>query len=129
MVTTYIRLVILISSYRDILELGPAAEAAKQQADKEKRARQSRKQTGDLEAQRYMAGADNDPDSPGLERFYNKNVFICEPDGRPRWCATCGNWKLDRTYHNSEIGRCVHKLDHYCPWVGGTVARSCEYSF
>ncbi|TAQ83197.1 hypothetical protein B7494_g8480 [Chlorociboria aeruginascens] len=66
----------------------------------------------------------NDPDSPGLELFYTKDVFVCEPDGRPRWCSECGNWKPDRAHHLSTAGRCAYKSDHYCPWVGGVVGES-----
>jgi hypothetical protein len=51
---------------------------------------------------------------------------VCETDGRPRWCSTCCNWKLDRAHHCSELQRCVRKMDHYCPWVGGIVAETCE---
>lgn len=57
-----------------------------------------------------------DPDSPGLENFYTKDVFICEEDGRPKWCSDCSNWKPDRAHHCSDIGRCVRKMDHFCPW-------------
>lgn len=55
-------------------------------------------------------------DSPGLEQFYTKDVFVCEQDGRPRWCTDCGNWKPDRAHHCSDVGRCVRKMDHFCPW-------------
>ena len=34
----------------------------------------------------------NDPDSPGLELFYTKDVFVCSTDGRPIWCSECSNW-------------------------------------
>jgi len=52
----------------------------------------------------------------GLEAFYNRELFECEVDGLPRWCSTCKVWKPDRSHHCSEIGRCVYKMDHYCPW-------------
>jgi palmitoyltransferase len=57
-----------------------------------------------------------DADSPGLEQFYTNDVFVCEADGRPKWCSECGNWKPDRAHHCSSIGRCVRKMDHFCPW-------------
>jgi palmitoyltransferase len=79
----------------------------------------------DVEAQQYPAGPDTSPDSPGLERFYSKDVFVCENDGRPRWCSSCRAWKPDRAHHSSEINRCVKKMDHYCPWVGGIVSETC----
>jgi hypothetical protein len=39
-----------------------------------------------------IPGCNNDPDSPGLELFYTKNIFVCEMDGRPIWCSQCSNW-------------------------------------
>ena len=55
-------------------------------------------------------------ESPGLEQFYSKDVFVCEGDGRPIWCSKCMNWKPDRTHHCREVDRCVRKMDHFCPW-------------
>ncbi|OAQ96471.1 hypothetical protein LLEC1_06927 [Akanthomyces lecanii] len=61
----------------------------------------------------------------GLENFYSKDLFVCEADGRPKWCSGCRQWKPDRAHHSSEIGRCVRKMDHLCPWVGGMVSETC----
>lgn len=69
---------------------------------------------------------DLSPDSPGLEAFYSKDVFVCEADGRPKWCSHCRQWKPDRAHHSRELGRCVKKMDHLCPWVGGMVSETCE---
>lgn len=66
----------------------------------------------------------DDIDSPGLELFYTKDVFTCEVDGRPSWCSSCANWKPDRTHHCSSSGRCIKKMDHFCPWVGGPVGEN-----
>lgn len=54
--------------------------------------------------------------APDLRDFYTKDVFVCEGDGRPIWCSTCLNWKPDRSHHCREAGRCVKKMDHFCPW-------------
>ena len=51
-----------------------------------------------------------------LHEFYNMDVFICENDGLPRWCFHCNCWKPDRSHHCGELGRCVRKMDHFCPW-------------
>ena len=67
----------------------------------------------------------SDSDSPGLEDFYNKNVFVCEGDGRPIWCSMCLIWKPDRSHHCREVDRCVRKMDHYCPWQVVTVSVRC----
>lgn len=62
--------------------------------------------------------------APGLEQFYTKDIFVCDPQGKPIWCDKCKNWKPDRTHHCSQIGRCVHRMDHFCPWVGGIVSEN-----
>ena len=54
--------------------------------------------------------------SPDLQDIYSRDVFTCEGNGRPIWCYSCCNWKPDRAHHCREIGRCVRKMDHFCPW-------------
>ncbi|KAL4788677.1 DHHC palmitoyltransferase-domain-containing protein [Aspergillus varians] len=61
-------------------------------------------------------------DITGLEKFYKKDVFVCQPDGRPLYCSKCCHYKPDRTHHCREVDQCVHKMDHFCPWVGGVVS-------
>lgn len=63
-----------------------------------------------------------------VEDFWLKDVFVCNPDGRPRYCSTCYNWKPDRSHHCSEMNRCILKFDHFCPWVGGVVSET-SYKF
>ncbi|KAF3479736.1 palmitoyltransferase pfa5 [Arthroderma uncinatum] len=53
---------------------------------------------GEKNAQNY--------DPTGLEAFYMKDVFT------------------DRAHHCSEVDRCVRKMDHFCPWVGGVVSET-----
>jgi palmitoyltransferase len=55
-------------------------------------------------------------DTAGLESFYTKDVFVCQPDGRPIYCSTCCQYKTDRAHHCREVDRCVRKMDHFCPW-------------
>jgi palmitoyltransferase len=57
-----------------------------------------------------------DADAPDLEEFYRRDVFVCEMDGKPKWCTDCGNRKPDRAHRCSDVGRCVRKMDHFCPW-------------
>lgn len=48
----------------------------------------------------------------------------------PRYCSHCRNWKPDRAHHCRELGRCVWRMDHFCPWVGGVVSEtSTRYFF
>ena len=58
------------------------------------------------------------------EEFWHKDAFVCGWDGRPPFCSTCYNYKPDRAHHCSELGRCVIKMDHFCPWVGGIVSET-----
>lgn len=64
------------------------------------------------------------PAPAGIELFYTRPIFECDLDGLPRWCTKCKNWKPDRSNHCSELERCVFKMDHYCPWAGGTVTET-----
>jgi len=39
-----------------------------------------------------------------------------------RRCQKCnGNYKPPRAHHDSVTGRCIVKMDHFCPWVGNAV--------
>ncbi|KAI2637658.1 zf-DHHC-domain-containing protein [Hypomontagnella submonticulosa] len=121
MVATYLRVVLIVLLDPGVVPLGPVAiERRKTARDRRERGRQG----NDLESQPYYGGPDPNPDSPGLEKFYTKDVFICENDGRPKWCSECCNWKPDRVHHSSEIDRCVYRMDHYCPWVGGMIGEN-----
>ena len=71
----------------------------------------------------------NEPEpAPGLEEFWQKEVFVCDLRGLPIWCGQCNNWKPDRAHHNQDVGRCTMKMDHFCPWVGGVVGER-SYKF
>lgn len=59
--------------------------------------------------------------TPGLEAFYTKDMFVCDQYGLPIFCRYCNNWKPDRAHHSQDVGRCTMKMDHFCPWVGGVV--------
>lgn len=70
------------------------------------------------------SGAFANHDQPRAEDFWLKDVFVCNYDGRPPFCSTCLNFKPDRAHHCSEVDRCVRKMDHFCPWVGGIVSET-----
>jgi len=61
---------------------------------------------------------------PGIEYFYSKDIFVCDDVGLPIFCEKCLNWKPDRTHHCSEVNRCVRRMDHFCPWIGGVVSET-----
>ncbi|KAK4456882.1 putative palmitoyltransferase [Cladorrhinum samala] len=123
MLVTYFRVLVVIQHNPGVTPLGQKAIQLRE-ADK-KRKRRSQGTETDLEAgERYESCPDSNPDSPGLERFYSKDVFMCNTDGRPFWCSSCCNWKVDRAHHCSELERCVKKMDHFCPWVGGVIGET-----
>lgn len=39
----------------------------------------------------------------------------------PRWCAPCQKFKPPRSHHCKELGDCVVRMDHFCPWVNNCV--------
>ncbi|ROT41639.1 palmitoyltransferase PFA5 [Sodiomyces alkalinus F11] len=123
-VLSYIRTIWIIKTNTGLVPLGPHSQTVETRPHSSGRGRGGRRKQGDPESQPYYTGPDQDLDSPGLENFYSKDAFICESDGRPRWCSVCRNWKPDRAHHSSELGRCVRKMDHYCPWVGGMVSET-----
>jgi len=61
-------------------------------------------------------GSDGNALQNGLEQFWMRDTFVCDAEGRPKFCSTCLNYKPDRAHHCKEVGRCVRKMDHYCPW-------------
>ncbi|KFY38139.1 hypothetical protein V494_04501 [Pseudogymnoascus sp. VKM F-4513 (FW-928)] len=130
MAITYGRLVHIVTVDPGYLPLGPAAKKYNKD-DKNLPPQDSRatNRANDPLGHEYPSSEtaiarDDGADSPGLELFYTKDVFVCTQDGRPKWCSECANWKPDRTHHCSDVGRCVYKMDHYCPWVGGVVGEN-----
>ena len=71
-----------------------------------------------------QAGPSTTESAPGLQDFFSRDIFVCQGDGRPIWCSKCLNWKPDRAHHCREVDRCVRKMDHFCPWVGGVVSET-----
>ncbi|CAL3971068.1 unnamed protein product [Diplocarpon coronariae] len=121
---TFFRLLYITTFDPPVVPLGPRAIS-------DRNARHQRKErpaqdgiSGGPYDGRNNFGAQDDPDCPGLELFYTKDVFVCELDGKPKWCSSCQNWKPDRAHHDSSSGRCIRKMDHFCPWVGGPVGES-----
>ena len=120
MIASYLRTMLTITFDCGVVPLGPLAIERRRQASKKGKTTQG----SITEGYPYYAGPDLNPDSPGLEQFYHKDVFVCESDGRPKWCSECCNWKPDRAHHSSEVNRCVYRMDHYCPWVGGMIGEN-----
>ncbi|KAL1970997.1 hypothetical protein VTN77DRAFT_2831 [Rasamsonia byssochlamydoides] len=86
--------------------------------------------SADVEGARDQIGGKAFPlDPAGLESFYMKEVFVCQEDGRPPYCSKCCQFKTDRAHHCREVDRCVRRMDHFCPWVGGVVSESSHKFF
>lgn len=120
---TYARLLYIVNSDPGYVPLGPRAMLKKKRRTEP--ARTGSSATDGTFSSSYENTLDRtNPDCPGLENFYTRDIFACEPDGRPRWCTECENWRPERSHHCREIGRCVRKMDHFCPWVGGVVGET-----
>ena len=80
-----------------------------------------------------LLNGDDHPDEPNdldLERLCNyaqREIFVCNDDGKPVYCEWCHGWKPERAHHSADVNRCVEKMDHFCPWwVVVTRPRSCS---
>lgn len=124
MAAAYLRTFFTTQLNPGLVPLSSREQTEREAAEKLRKRRHKRSR--DDEESAYVP-PDTNPDSPGLEAFYSKDVFVCEVDGRPKWCSECQQWKPDRSHHSSDLGRCVRKMDHFCPWVGGIVSETCKF--
>ena len=108
-VSSFFRMLWTIYRHPGFIERGPSKHAATLEDEKTEQA-----PTELLERLSFPA--------PTLDDILSKDVFVCQPNGTPRWCTTCRIWRPDRSRHCREKNRCVLKLDHFCPWVGGVVS-------
>lgn len=67
-----------------------------------------------------------DADSRPMEQY---DAYICDYEGLPLFCEKCSIFKPDRTHHCKELGRCVRKMDHFCPWAGGIIGETTHKYF
>ncbi|KAJ5104939.1 hypothetical protein NUU61_002286 [Penicillium alfredii] len=142
MVVTYLRLLYYVAWEPGYLPLGAeriqqdAKDAQDSESEKPRRRKSSSRKPQepekntqpDADTERGLdttaGGKAFQLDPLGLERFYTKDVFVCQPDGRPPYCSSCCQFKTDRAHHCREVDRCVRKMDHFCPWVGGVVSET-----
>ncbi|OAV97027.1 hypothetical protein PTTG_00111 [Puccinia triticina 1-1 BBBD Race 1] len=57
--------------------------------------------------------------APRTELSRPPESLMCKSDGSLRFCRKCEHYKADRSHHCSSCGRCVLRMDHHCPWLGG----------
>ncbi|KAG5291858.1 palmitoyltransferase pfa5 [Histoplasma ohiense] len=138
LLVSYLRLLVALIWNPDYIPRGPqyveslveAKSSKRRSKSRRRRAQNSNKGSKDEEwhglgaAFRRPAEIAYPVGASGLEAFYLKDVFVCKEDGRPAWCSTCYQFKADRAHHCREVGRCIRKMDHFCPWVGGVVSES-----
>ncbi|EFE38831.1 DHHC zinc finger membrane protein [Trichophyton verrucosum HKI 0517] len=136
LVTTYLRLLITVIFFPGYLPRGPQWSGSSRQ--KKNKGGKGRHRPGSIDQEKPEAipyatlgehNANDEKnvypfDATGLEAFYMKDIFVCQLDGKPPWCSTCCQFKTDRSHHCSEVNRCVRKMDHFCPWVGGVVSET-----
>jgi palmitoyltransferase len=125
MVICYARLLWTITVHPGLVPRGPQYHVEKERkrrtdaGQKEARA-ESDSSTEGYTPRHHRRRHDDYP----AEDFWHKDVFTCNWDGRPSFCSACHNYKPDRAHHCRELGRCVLKMDHFCPWVGGIVSET-----
>lgn len=51
-------------------------------------------------------------------------IFECDKNGLPFWCSECSTLKLFRSHHSSVNKRCIPLFDHFCTFLGFTIAKN-----
>ncbi len=89
----------------------------------------------------FFAVVTTDPGSPENEQWMELPSYRNRPIEEPRvgqeaaaaatprmreervvrYCRHCNAHKPDRAHHCRQLGRCVLRMDHACPWVGNTI--------
>ncbi|EAZ62849.2 predicted protein [Scheffersomyces stipitis CBS 6054] len=76
----------------------------------------------EAESQMLMNGTESsdcpEPESPPAQFL---EIHTINSPSSYRYCSKCSVWKPDRTHHCSATGKCVLRMDHYCPWFSTTV--------
>jgi len=66
---------------------------------------------------------EEDSEDSGRDDFELREALMAGPDDDDlspvKWCRKCWAPKPERTHHCTLCGRCVLKMDHHCPWLGG----------
>ncbi|KAH7130545.1 DHHC palmitoyltransferase-domain-containing protein [Dendryphion nanum] len=63
------------------------------------------------------------------KHFDRLDGYECDHQGSPLWCERCHSFKPDRTHHSAQLGRCVRRMDHYCPYAGGIISETSHKFF
>ncbi|GAA5930042.1 DHHC family palmitoyltransferase [Sporobolomyces koalae] len=65
----------------------------------------------------------------GKRSRLGRKTMQVKSDGTKRFCRKCNILKPDRAHHCSTCQRCVLKMDHHCPWLGGGCVGFANYKF
>ncbi|GAA5908966.1 hypothetical protein JCM8208_007129 [Rhodotorula glutinis] len=82
---------------------------------------------GAIETERLLEGEEVGRTRPG--RGQARRMLQVKSDGTARFCRKCNVPKPDRAHHCSSCRRCVLKMDHHCPWLGGGCVGWANYKF
>lgn len=74
------------------------------------------------------------PDITAADNNNYDNIQNCsierKSDGSVRICKHCKYRKPDRAHHCRICNKCIHKMDHHCPWIANCVGlRNYKYFF
>eukprot|EP01126_Amoeba_proteus_P014454 TRINITY_DN1633_c0_g3_i3.p1 TRINITY_DN1633_c0_g3~~TRINITY_DN1633_c0_g3_i3.p1 ORF type:complete len:190 (-),score=18.66 TRINITY_DN1633_c0_g3_i3:132-701(-) len=54
-------------------------------------------------------------------KYITRKIHGTNSPFEPRWCSICEAFKPPRSHHCRELGACILKMDHYCPWIDNCV--------
>lgn len=60
-------------------------------------------------------------------KYIEKNIFNLEEYyksidiGKIMLCVNCLRYKIERSHHCRQCGKCVLKMDHHCPWLANCI--------
>lgn len=76
-----------------------------------------------------LGDTSSEKQAASTKHFDRLDAYTCDYQGWPLWCDKCHNWKPDRAHHSSQLGRCVRRMDHFCPYAGGIISESSHKFF
>ncbi|RMZ91029.1 hypothetical protein DV736_g1726, partial [Chaetothyriales sp. CBS 134916] len=136
LVIFYLLLLIVLVTYSRLITTviarpGVVPRGSQYYVEKERKVRRARSSlekdgwdSGSSEGYGKLPKSRRDGEASSGEDFWHKDLFVCQYDGRPPFCSQCHNYKPTRSHHCSELERCVLKMDHFCPWIGGIVSET-----
>ncbi|GAA6006738.1 DHHC family palmitoyltransferase [Rhodotorula paludigena] len=113
---------------RFVLGGGDEALVPEQEADEEE-VDEAREEQGLLDPVTLPSGSRETWDKLDTRDSTRPAMLQVKSDGSARFCRKCNIPKPDRAHHCSSCRRCVLKMDHHCPWLGGGCVGWANYKF